>query len=43
MDLLYIKLNRPFYIEAFNKEKAKRPIIEIIVINLDLKGYIERI
>ena len=30
---------KPFYIEAFNREKAVRPIQEVAVVNLDLEGF----
>ena len=30
---------KPFYIEAFNREKATRPIREVAVTDLDLEGF----
>ncbi len=37
-NLKHIKI-KPFYIEAFNREKAIRPIQEVAVIDLDLEGF----
>ena len=31
----------PFHMEAFDGEKAKRPIQEVAVADIDLEGYIE--
>ena len=39
-NLKHIKI-KPFYIEAFDKEKATRPIQEVAVINLNLEGFID--
>jgi len=33
----------PFYMEAFDGEKAKRPIQEVAVADIDLEGYTERV
>ena len=30
---------KPFYMEAFDGEKAARPIQEVAIINLDLEGF----
>ena len=30
---------KPFYMEAFDGEKAARPIQEVVVTNIDLEGY----
>ena len=30
---------KPFYIKAFDGEKAARPIQEVVAINIDLEGY----
>ena len=30
---------KPFYMEAFDGEKAVRPIQEVVVTNIDLEGY----
>jgi len=30
-----------FYIEVFDREKARRPIWEVAVIDLDLEGFID--
>ena len=37
-NLKHIKI-KPFYIEAFDREKARRPIQEVAVIDLDLEGF----
>jgi transposase InsO family protein len=34
---------RPFYMEAFDGAKAKEPIREVVVADVDLEGYTERI
>jgi hypothetical protein len=34
---------RPFYMEAFDGEKVARPIKEVAVAKLDLKGYKKRL
>ena len=39
-NLKHIKI-KPFYIEAFNREKATRPIQEVAIIDLDLEGFID--
>ena len=33
---------KPFYMEAFDGEKAARPIQEVAVAHIDLEGYQER-
>src|SRR6202034_2672420 len=33
---------KPFWMEAFDGEKAKRPIQEVAVADVDLEGYQER-
>ena len=33
---------KPFYIEAFDGEKAARPVEEVAFIEINLKGYQER-
>ena len=38
VNLKYIKI-KPFYIKAFNRKKAVRPIQEVAVIDLDLEGF----
>ena len=30
---------KPFYMEAFDREKAVRPIQEVAVVDLDLEGF----
>jgi len=30
---------KPFYMEAFDREKATRPIQEVAVMDLDLEGF----
>ena len=37
-NLKHIKI-KPFYIEAFDREKAIRPIQEVAVMDLDLEGF----
>ena len=37
-NLKHIKI-KPFYIEAFDREKATRPIQEVAVMDLDLEGF----
>ena len=37
-NLKHIKI-KPFYIEAFDREKAMRPIQEVAVMDLDLEGF----
>ena len=32
---------KPFYIEAFDREKARRPIQEVAVVDLDLEDFID--
>lgn len=34
---------KPFYMEAFDGEKAKRPIKEAVAVNMDLEGHMERV
>ena len=41
-NLKHIKI-KPFYIKAFNKEKAIRPIQEVAIIDLDLEGFTDQV
>ena len=41
-NLKHIKI-KPFYIEAFDREKAIRPIQEVAVIDLDLEGFTDQV
>ena len=41
-NLKYIKI-KPFYIKAFNREKAKSLIQEVAIIDLDLEGFIDQV
>jgi hypothetical protein len=41
-NLKHIKI-KPFYIEAFDREKAARPIREVAVTDLDLEGFRDRV
>ena len=34
---------KPFYMEAFDGEKAPRPVREVAVANLDFEGHVERV
>jgi len=34
---------KPFYMEAFDREKARRPIQEVAVMDLDLEGFIDQV
>ena len=34
---------KPFYMEAFDGEKAARPVEEVAVADIDLEGYQERV
>ena len=42
VSLIYIKV-KPFYIEGFNKEKVIRPIREVVIMNLDIEGFVNRV
>ena len=41
-NLIYI-IVKPFYIEGFDREKAIRPIREVIIVDLDIEGFINRV
>ncbi len=41
-NLEYIKI-RPLQLEAFDGEKARRPILEVAIIDINLEGYKEQI
>ena len=37
-NLIYI-IVKPFYIEGFDREKAMRPIREVVITDLDIEGF----
>ena len=49
-DLIYtMKANltriivKPFYIEGFDREKAMRPVQEVVITDLDIEGFTDRV